>query len=59
VLGHIDDDVEETHLEASDPVIRILVPALKCVFKRYLDKTEIQKMMPKDQNKLGGQMGAQ
>jgi hypothetical protein len=51
VLGHIEDDGEEAHLDPSDPVIRILVPALKCVFKKYLDKNEIQKMMPKDLNK--------
>ena len=59
VLGHIDDDGEETDLDPSDPVIRILVPALKLVFKKYLDKSELQKMMPKDQNKLGGVIGAQ
>jgi hypothetical protein len=59
VLGHIDDDVEQANLDESDPVIRILVPALKCVFKKYLDKNEISKMMPKDQNKPGGAGAAQ
>lgn len=52
VYGHIDED-EGEHIDQSDPVIRILVPALKCVFKKYLDKNEMQKMMPKDQNKQG------
>ena len=44
VFNHIEDD-DDTIIEPDDPVIRILVPAIKCLFKKFLDKNEIAKLV--------------
>ena len=41
-LGHLEDD--ETRPSDDDPAIRTLVPALKCLFNKFMDKKEIEKM---------------
>lgn len=47
-LGHLEEAEEDDWPKESDPAIRILVPALKCVYKKFLDKTEIAKHTQKD-----------
>ena len=44
VFNHIEDD-EDAIIEPDDPVIRILVPAIKCLLKKFLDKNEIAKLI--------------
>lgn len=46
VIGHIDEDDES--IQENDPAIRTLVPALKCIYKKFLDKSEITKYTQKD-----------
>ena len=47
VLGHLDDD-EDYRPKDSDPAIKTLVPALKCLLKKYLDKQELSKNVNKE-----------
>jgi hypothetical protein len=42
VLGHLEDD-DDYRPKESDPAIKTLVPALKCLYKRFIDKNELQK----------------
>jgi hypothetical protein len=46
-LGHLDED-EDSKPKESDPAIKTLVPALKCLFKKFLDKQEIAKHTNKE-----------
>lgn len=47
VLGHLDED-DDYRPKDSDPAIKTLVPALKCLYKKFLDKNEIAKHTQKD-----------
>jgi Dopey, N-terminal len=47
VLGHLDDD-DDYKPKDSDPAIKTLVPALKCLYKKFMDKAELTKYQPKD-----------
>ncbi len=46
VLGHLEDDEES--VPSDDPAIKTLIPALKSMFRKYLDKNEIQKLISKE-----------
>lgn len=41
-LGHLDD--EDSRPSDNDPAIKTLVPALQCLYKKYLDKNELMRM---------------
>lgn len=43
LFGHLEDD-EESRPDMTDPAIKTLVPALKCLYKKYLDKNEIMRI---------------
>jgi hypothetical protein len=47
VLGHLDED-EDYRPNESDPAIKTLVPALKCLYKKFMDKNEIIKHTQKE-----------
>lgn len=44
VLGHLDED-DDYRPDDSDPAIKTLVPALKCLYKKFLlDRNELSKV---------------
>jgi hypothetical protein len=47
LFRHLDDD-EEARPDLSDPAIKVLVPALKCLYRKYLDKNEIMRIISKE-----------
>jgi hypothetical protein len=47
LFRHLDED-EEARPDLSDPAIKVLIPALKCLFKKYLDKSEITRIISKE-----------
>lgn len=51
VIGHLDED-EDTHIRDSDPAIKTLVPALKCLLKKFLDKQELGKYVVKEKTAM-------
>ena len=47
VLAHLDEE-EDSRPDENDPAIKTLVPALRCLFKKYLDKNEVGKLSLKE-----------
>jgi hypothetical protein len=47
LFGHLDED-EDKRLDFSDPAIKTLVPALQCLYKKFLDKNEIMRITSKE-----------
>jgi len=47
LFRHLDED-EDARPDLSDPSIKVLIPAIKCLYKKYLDKNEIMRIVSKE-----------